>query len=66
MDSKPSRKFLTLLRTYARAYDSDSWKGGGDPADWPEIEARLKQAEAAIHEYVAKLEAKVIGDLTCL
>jgi hypothetical protein len=35
----------TAIRRYANAFENDSWKGGGDPADWPQIEQELADAK---------------------
>jgi hypothetical protein len=34
------------LGRYVEAKVADSWKGGGDPADWPAIEQHLRAARA--------------------
>lgn len=33
---------------YTRAYNADSWKGGGDPDDIPAIEQELRSARKAL------------------
>lgn len=38
-------RITRAINKYVRAFDADSWKGGGDPADIPAIEARLRQAK---------------------
>lgn len=36
------------INTYTAAELANSWKGGGDPDDWPAIELRLKRARARL------------------
>ena len=38
------------IEMYAQACVNDSWKGGGDPADFPEIERKLKDAEVLLKD----------------
>lgn len=44
-----------LIAAYAAAVVADSWKGGGDPADYPVIEAELELAKAKLETHIAKL-----------
>lgn len=53
-----SRKARTLLRNYAAALENDSWKGGGDPAKWDEIELDLAQRTEKLHKYIGTLERR--------
>lgn len=67
----PKRKRLTLqdtryksVKTWLRAAIrrlvemevADSWKGGGDPADWPAIEAALEEARAELRDVLAHVD----------
>lgn len=39
------RDLRDALERYVRACDADSWKGGGDPESYPEIEKELKESK---------------------
>lgn len=52
------RRLVTLLHKYAQAIVNDSWKGGGDPADIPEIEAELINAKRNLDHYLDILEKR--------
>lgn len=52
-----SRKAAARMAEFAGAQVANALKGGGDPADIPEIEARLTRARAKLVEYIAELEA---------
>jgi len=54
---KVSRKTMRLLRNYVTAFDRDSWKGGGDPADWKQIEEDLLQCETDLLIHLSQLES---------
>ena len=49
------RKLLQLIKDYAEARIAESWKGGGDPADIPVIEANEKLAEANLFSHIEKM-----------
>lgn len=38
------------IEMYAQACVNDSWKGGGDPADFPEIERKLAEAVSLLKD----------------
>lgn len=48
MNLKQRNRITRAINKYVRAYDADSWKGGGDPAEIPAIELRLKRARSAL------------------
>lgn len=54
-------RLVSLIQDYADAQEADSWKGGGDPASIPSIEARLVLARAELNEYIEVLQRE---DLT--
>lgn len=41
---REKRALMEAIKAYAEAAIADSWKGGGDPADIPEIEQMLEGA----------------------
>lgn len=49
-------KLRELIAEYAEAYLDDSWKGGGDPEAYGEIEARLKLQETLLNTHIDKME----------
>lgn len=53
-------KLRELIAQYAEAYVADSWKGGGDPEAYGEIEARLKLQFALLDAHIAKLEQQSV------
>lgn len=42
---------------------ADSWKGGGDPEDWPAIEAELKVAKHELKSVLAYVDDTVDRDI---
>jgi len=55
------------IKRYANAKIDDSWKGGGDPNDIPEIERELRVAKQNLDNYINRLtqgtpEALRMGD----
>jgi hypothetical protein len=59
--STPARSTLDFraklragVEDYAEAFRDDSWKGGGDPTDIPEIENRLREARLKLTELINK------------
>lgn len=46
----------SLIYQYAEAHEADSWKGGGDPADVPVIEANLALAYARMNRHIEDME----------
>lgn len=59
---KPADSWETLrelIAEYAEAYVADSWKGGGDPADFEVIEARLKLQTALLSAHIEKMEREL-------
>lgn len=74
----PKRKRLSLsdtrhksIKTWLRAAIKrliqaeikDSWKGGGDPADFPAIEAELADARAELKDVLACVDDVVDRDI---
>jgi hypothetical protein len=49
----------TLIVEYAEAYVADSWKGGGDPADFEVVEAQFKLALAQLNAHIDKMEREL-------
>lgn len=47
-----------LVRGLILAEDADSWKGGGDPADFEEIEERLRLARKSFNDYLSALTSR--------
>lgn len=45
-------KLRELIADYRDAEIADSWKGGGDPADIPGIEADLREAKTALEVFI--------------
>lgn len=43
------------ISAYTQASLDDSWKGGGDPDDKPEIELELKRATRELNKYIQSL-----------
>ena len=55
-DKKDAWEVLrSLIKDYAEAAIADSWKGGGDPADYELIETRLKLAEIELQRHVEEM-----------
>lgn len=52
-----SEKARLLINAYGQAAVDQSWKGGGDPADIPEIERRYQEAYKALSDYIKGLES---------
>lgn len=52
-----------LLERYVEARIADHEKGGGDPADWPEIEHELIVARADLREYLMLITRHAIVEL---
>lgn len=48
MDLKQRNRIVRAINKYVRAFDADSWKGGGDPDDIPNIERRLARTKIAL------------------
>jgi hypothetical protein len=51
-----AKTIIKKIRRYAAAEVADSWKGGGDPIDRPEIEAELAKACEDLGVYINKLQ----------
>jgi hypothetical protein len=43
---------------YAEAYVADSWKGGGDPSDYREIELALQLETEKLNNHIRRMEEK--------
>lgn len=54
--SNQSRRIAMLVRELIEAEITNSWKGGGDPQDTPEIEADLVKARIKLATYLDHLE----------
>lgn len=55
IDRRKPDKWVSLMRfiqNYADAQEANSWKGGGDPADVPVIEAQLQLAKAQLEQFI--------------
>lgn len=50
--NKKRQRLLRAIRRYVLAYECNSWKGGGDPADYPAIEKELRAARKNLHKVV--------------
>lgn len=49
-------KLRELIAEYAEAYVADSWKGGGDPESYAEIELRLQLQTVMLNTHIDRLE----------
>lgn len=49
-------KLRKLIAEYAEAYVEDSWKGGGDPESYEEIELRLQLTTLQLNMHIDKME----------
>lgn len=47
-DKALRKKLALLIERYGSALVADSWKGGGDPDDIPDIEYELEKARAKL------------------
>lgn len=45
-----------LISEYVDAAVAESWKGGGDPADIPVLDAQLELAKAKLYGHIEKME----------
>lgn len=45
-----------LIAEYAEAYLEESWKGGGDPARFEEIETRWELQTKKLNDHIDKME----------
>lgn len=60
---KPPKKadqwtvLVRLIQEYAEACIVESWKGGGDPAEYDVKELQLKLARAQLNNQIARLKA---------
>lgn len=48
-------KIRRLVRRLLQANDRDSWKGGGDPDDWPEIAKQLSKARKDLNLFLQSI-----------
>jgi hypothetical protein len=44
------------INEYAEAMVAESWKGGGDPADIPVVEAQLELSKAKLDAHLERME----------
>lgn len=49
------REILKIIMRFTNAKEADSWKGGGDPADWPAIRKELREARKALMAMIDKI-----------
>ena len=59
MNKSTNRRLINLRRAIKRYVDAevaDSWKGGGDPDSYPEIEAELERARALLDKHLIAME----------
>lgn len=52
----PWKKLGELIAAYVDAAIADSWKGGGDPADYEVVEARFKLAHLELQSHLEKMQ----------
>lgn len=52
----PWETLLTLIAVYAQAAVNESWKGGGDPAEFEIHELRLKLAAAELNSHIQQMK----------
>jgi hypothetical protein len=59
--SAQKRKLLLMIENYAECKVEHAWKGGGDPALIPLIEANLAGSKRVLREFIDRLldEARV-------
>lgn len=55
---KQARLLKDKIKRVVDADVADSWKGGGDPADFPQIENELKEAQTDLDKYIKYLTLK--------
>ena len=55
MTAQQRTKLERLIRRACNAELDDSWKGGGDPADWPAITRELRKARLALKAFLDEL-----------
>jgi len=48
-----------LINEYVEAEVADSWKGGGDPADAPVVEANLALALAKLNAHIERMQREL-------
>lgn len=60
--TKPKRtdwdRLFTLINEYTEAAIGESWKGGGDPAEFEIHELRLKLARSTLNYHIGMMKAK--------
>jgi len=62
---KTSDRLRRRLKRYVEAAIAESWKGGGDPDNIPEINAELRFASASLKEVISELMIKAFpGEFT--
>lgn len=54
--SAQTKKLQRLIKNLVQAEIADSWKGGGDLADIPIIEAELLLAKSRLAQYLLQLQ----------
>lgn len=52
---KESRKLVRQITKLLRAQSDYEWRGGGDPADYEEIEAKHKKTYAEINAFISSI-----------
>lgn len=51
------KRLLRAITNYVNASINESWKGGGDPADIPEIDERLKIRKEQMMKVIDSIES---------
>lgn len=51
-------RLFTLINEYTEAAIGESWKGGGDPAEFEIHELRLKLAQSTLNYHIEMMKAK--------
>lgn len=52
---KQAKRLRQLIRDVADWQETNSWKGGGDPKDWPQIEKSFKQARDKLNAFLRSI-----------
>jgi hypothetical protein len=53
------KRLTALVAAYAEAAIADSWKGGGDPAEFDVLEARLALARAELNAHMEVMRREI-------
>lgn len=52
-------KLKAMIKMLVKAEIENSWKGGKDPSDIPEIEAELQAAKVRLESYIRSLTSSL-------